>query len=105
MSWLITTVNKEYSQVITEKVLVLEGQVYYEEPNEMRSLPVSELQGNIYDCREAHPSSKFLCCNVHRAFLSVVCYSKVIPIDSYIGRFMRFWYFCTPKKDVDEGSG
>ena len=47
MSWLITTVNKEYSQVITEKVLVLEGQVYYEEPNEMRSLPVSELQGNI----------------------------------------------------------
>ena len=47
MSWLITTDNEEFSQEVTEKVLVLEGQVYYEEPNEMRSLPVSELQGNI----------------------------------------------------------
>ena len=52
MSWLITAENEDFSQVITEKsdflfILVLEGQVYYEQPNEMRSLPVSELQGNI----------------------------------------------------------
>ena len=55
MSWLSTTDNEDYSLVITEKsdflfILVLEGQVYFGEPNEMRSLPVSELQGNIKDC-------------------------------------------------------
>ena len=47
MSWLITNDNKKFSQEVTEKVLVPEGKVYYEEPNEMRSLPVSKLQGNI----------------------------------------------------------
>ena len=55
MSWLSTTDNEDFSQVTTEKgdflfILDLEGQVNYGEPNEMRSLPVSELQGNIYDC-------------------------------------------------------
>ena len=64
MSWLITTDNKDFFTGYYRKadflfILVLEGQVYYEEPNEMRSLPVSELQGNIKDCREAHPSPKF----------------------------------------------
>ena len=52
MSWLITADNEDFSRVITETsdvlfILVLEGQVYYKEPKEMRSLPVSELQGNI----------------------------------------------------------
>ena len=51
ISWIVTTDNEDFSQVITEKsdflfILVLEGQVYYEEPNEMRSLPASELRGN-----------------------------------------------------------
>ena len=44
---------------------------------------------------------KRTCKTIHWA---VVCYSKVMLIDSYMGQFMRFWYFCTPKKDVDEGS-
>ena len=55
MSWLSTTDNEDFSQVTTEKgdfliILDLEGQVYYGEPNEMRSLSVSELQGNMSQC-------------------------------------------------------
>ena len=50
MSWLFTTNNEDFSQVITVKcdflfILVLEGQIYYEEQNETRH--VSELQGNM----------------------------------------------------------
>ena len=45
---------------------------------------------------------KRTCTTIHWA---VVCYSKVMLKDSYMGQFMIFWYFCTPKKkDVDEGS-
>ena len=63
MNWLATTENEDCSQVITEKVTFssfwLVGQVYHEEPNEMLSLPTSDLQGNMQDCREAHLSPKF----------------------------------------------
>ena len=56
---------------------------------------VSEQQGNILDCKEAHPSPKFSCCNVHKTCLSVVCYFKVM-----LGQFMRFWYLSHAKEKM-----
>ena len=52
MSWLSTTDNEDYSQVITEKVTFssfwfLKDRFTMLEPNEMSSLLVSEQQGNI----------------------------------------------------------
>ena len=56
MSWLSTTDNEDYSQVITEKVtfssfwFLKDKFTMGSQTNEIRSLPVSELQGNIQDC-------------------------------------------------------
>ena len=50
-------------------ILVLEGQVYYGEPNEMRSLPISELQGNY---KTTEKRILLLCFNV-ALFTEVAC--------------------------------
>ena len=53
MSWLSTTDDDDFSHIISEEVtfssfwFLKDKLVYYWEPNEMRSLPVSKLQGNI----------------------------------------------------------
>ena len=56
MSWLSTTDNEDYSQVITDRMtfssfwFLKDKFAQIGEPNEMRLFPVSELQGNIKDC-------------------------------------------------------
>ena len=53
MSWLSTTDNEDYSQVITDSMtfpsfwFLKDKFAQIGEPNEMRSFPVSELQGYI----------------------------------------------------------
>ena len=93
-------------------ILVLEGQVYYGEPTEMRSLPVSDLQGNRYDCYiRLQRSASF-------SYVLMLHCSKNLFV-SFQGHARRYIYGPDheilvlialpppppPQRDIDEGSG